>query len=608
VGLLDPAGLLAGLLALPILALWVLRPRRRRRVIGSTLLWRQALDNVQASHPWQRLRWHVLLALQLAAIALFALSLARPFRLMASDLSGQTFVLLDASASMQATDVKPSRFSAAKQQIGQAIDRIPPGAQMTIVLMADEPRLVVARSGDKGALHAALDAARPTNGNANLAAALSLIAPLLVDDPRARVLVYSDGGTDDATRLGQLPFAVTWVRVGGPADNVAIAAFAVTVGDNGPVALARVANDGAHAASGQIGLWTDGRLYDLRAYSLAAGASVAETWDGLPAGAQTLEARLSGPDALALDDRADAVVSSGPSTRVLLLTTGNPFLEQALKLTPGVRLSVADHDSGTASADVVVYDGVAPAALPAANVLLIHPPAGKLPWSIGADRPVGLLRTLGPSSLDRFLDLSQVHVRTTRQMTLPADADAVIADPAGPLVAVGQAARDRVGVIGFDLHQSDLPLDPSFPVLISNLIGWLTPGSSAAGQSIAPGAPVDVVAWPAATRIVLVRPDGSSDTLAPPFPARPIVDTDQLGVYRIVQSAPGQPDRVSQFAVNLFSAQESDLTPPVALPLIQGRSTSSAVSTTVPDDLWPWLAGGVLVVLLLEWWAYRRSS
>ncbi|HVC31972.1 MAG TPA: hypothetical protein VNL16_00510, partial [Chloroflexota bacterium] len=157
-------------------------------------------------------------------------------------------------------------------------------------------------------------------------------------------------------------------------------------------------------------------------------------------------------------------------------------------------------------------------------------------------------------------------------------------------------------------HQSDLPLDPSFPVLISNLIGWLTPGSSAAGQSIAPGAPVDVVAWPAATRIVLVRPDGSSDTLAPPFPARPIVDTDQLGVYRIVQSAPGQPDRVSQFAVNLFSAQESDLTPPVALPLIQGRSTSSAVSTTVPDDLWPWLAGGVLVVLLLEWWAYRRSS
>lgn len=607
-GLLEPAGLFAGILAIPILALWILRPRRRPRIIGSTLLWRQALDNVEASHPWQRLRWHVLLALQLAAIALFAVAIARPFLLSASDLTDQTYVVLDASASMQATDVKPNRFAVAKTMIGETIDRLPPGGQLTIVLMADEPRLLVARSGDRRALHAALDAARPSNEGANLAAALGLIAPLAAGHSEAQTLVYSDGGTDDATRVGRFPFAIRWIRVGGPSENVGIAAFAVGAGESGPVALARIANFGARPASGQVELWADSRLYDVRSFVVAPGESASESWANLPTGANALEARLRGSDAFSLDDRADATVTAGKPTRVLLITPGNPFLQQALKLAPGVDLTVADHVGGGANADVVVYDGVAPARLPLANVLLVHPPVGDVPWSIGPDRPVGLLRTVASSEINRLLDLSQVHVRDTRGMTLPSNAETVIADPDGPLIAVEQSGRSRIGVIGFDLHQSDLPLDPSFPVLISNLVDWLKPGSSAAGHSVAPSSPVSVSTWPAASRVELVRPDGSRERLAPPFPPRLIADTEQLGLYQIVQSAPGQPDRVSWFTVNQFSSRESDLNPPATLPVAQSAGNPTTTAPPVPEDLWPWLAAAALLVLLAEWWAYRRTA
>ncbi len=606
-GLLEPAGLFAGLLAFPILALWILRPRRRQRVIGSTLLWRQALDNVQAIHPWQRLRWHALLALQLAALAALALALARPFRLAASGLTGETFVLLDASASMQATDVSPSRFAAAKQLIGQTIDQLPRDARMTIVLMADEPRLLIARSSDRRALHAALDAARPTNGGASLAAAVSLIAPLAAESARAHVLVYGDGGTDDATRLGQLPFPVDWIRVGGLAENLAIVAFATQQTDQGPVALARIANTGSSPVTDRVELWVDGRLYDARQFSVPAGKSISETWTTLPKNAQTLEARLPRTDALALDNRAYALITPGQPVRVLLVTTGNPFLRQALQLVPGVQLSVSDHLVDDASADIVIFDGVVPSAMPAANVLLVHPPSGSVPWQIGGDRPVDLLRILSSSPVTRFLDLSQVHVRRTRAMTLPPDAQALIADSSGPLLAVREVGQRRVGVLGFDIHQSDLPLDSSFPVLVANLIDWLRPGSSEAGRSIAPGTAANVIPWPAATKVVLVRPDGSTETLAPPFPVRPIADTDDLGVYQIVQSAPGQPARMSWFAVNLFSPRESSLTPPPALPVEVGKASAKLVPTSIPLDLWPWVAAGALAIIVAEWWVYRQA-
>ena len=37
----------------------------------------------------------------------------------------------------------------------------------------------------------------------------------------------------------------------------------------------------------------------------------------------------------------------------------------------------------------------------------------------------------------------------------------------------------RIVVLAFDLHQSDLPLQVAFPLLISNIIGYLAPGSGA---------------------------------------------------------------------------------------------------------------------------------
>src|SRR5689334_19892386 len=120
--LLVPAALAFSAIIPIIILLYFMRPKRQERVVGSTLLWRQALQDIQASHPWQRLRITPLLLLQLLAAIVIVLILTRPAIFANSPLSGNSIIILQASASMQATDVAPTRFESAKNTIGDLVD------------------------------------------------------------------------------------------------------------------------------------------------------------------------------------------------------------------------------------------------------------------------------------------------------------------------------------------------------------------------------------------------------------------------------------------------------------------------------------------------------
>src|SRR5919199_6329239 len=114
-GFLAPGALvLGGGLLLAILATYLLRPRRPSRRVSSTFLWLAALNDLQAQRPWRRVPPSVLLVLQITALAAMVAALARPFVLSAESTGPYTIALLDASASMQANDVAPSRFEVAK--------------------------------------------------------------------------------------------------------------------------------------------------------------------------------------------------------------------------------------------------------------------------------------------------------------------------------------------------------------------------------------------------------------------------------------------------------------------------------------------------------------
>src|SRR5574340_80182 len=103
--------------AIPVVVLFYLLKRKRVvKLVSSTLLWQKFLAETQASAPFQKLRKNWLLFLQLLLLLLAILALSRPYFAAKAKPAQIRVVILDASASMQATDETPSRFEKARQE------------------------------------------------------------------------------------------------------------------------------------------------------------------------------------------------------------------------------------------------------------------------------------------------------------------------------------------------------------------------------------------------------------------------------------------------------------------------------------------------------------
>src|SRR6187401_2973215 len=140
---------LLGLLFIPaVVAMYLLKLRRDETVVPSTLLWTRLVSDVEANAPWQRLRRSLLLLLQLLLVAILALLAARPFVERPAGLAGDLVLIVDTSASMQATDVTPTRLDAAKAAAVDALKDLPAGGKVSVIAAGRTARVVANGTSD----------------------------------------------------------------------------------------------------------------------------------------------------------------------------------------------------------------------------------------------------------------------------------------------------------------------------------------------------------------------------------------------------------------------------------------------------------------------------
>jgi Ca-activated chloride channel family protein len=611
--LLVPAALAFGIIIPIILLLYFMRPKRQERVVSSTLLWQQALQDLQASRPWQRLRITPLLLLQLLAALVVVLVLARPATFFSSPITGDTIIILQASASMQATDLTPSRFEAAKSEVADLIAGIGPGDHVSLITMARTPQVLIAESQDKGQLNAALQRAKVTNQDADLEQALSLATALAAGRPNTQILVVGDGHVLAPDQVLALPIPVRYLRVGTDTGNIALIALASRNLDGNLTALAQVANYSHQQRSVPVELYADGKLVNVQNINLAAGASGSLQWGPLPTTTHFLHAKLDAQDPMTVDHDAWAIVGGSMHGKVLLVTKGNSFLEAALRLQPNIGLyeTTPAKYLNAGSYDLTIFDGFVPSAMPSGGLFFVNPPTGSYIFGkSGQNISVSHINAGNDSAnLLQDVDLSSIHVlHASHQFTPAAWAQAVITTPETSLLIAGETNNRRVAALGFDLHDSDLPLQPSFPILIYNMVNWFMPPPVGGDGQVSPGEPVTISTWPGASSVTITAPGQKAVAVAPPFPATAFAQTDATGIYLVAQRVQGQ-ERDGAFAVNLFDPSQSRLAPANALPIAHSTDFTSG-GTAIPRvlrEIWPWIAAFFLLVLCAEWWLFSRG-
>ena len=215
--------LTAAAITIPLLVLlYFLKLKRQEQVVSSTFLWKRAVQDLQVNAPFQRLRRNILLLLQLLALMAVLLALAGPILALSTGAGKRHVILIDRSASMNATDGDPegrqtrSRLAEAKRRAKQTVDSfrdrslfsLTDRPDQAMVVAFDETAVVVCSfTEDKQKLKLAIDSIEPTDRTSSLTQAVS-VARAFAQSPGEetnnrsaealpRLILFSDGRISD---------------------------------------------------------------------------------------------------------------------------------------------------------------------------------------------------------------------------------------------------------------------------------------------------------------------------------------------------------------------------------------------------------------------------
>ncbi len=606
---LVPTGFLLALVAVPLVAMYFLRIRRRRTVVSSLLPWHRLRRSEQLASPFQRFRNHWLLWLQLLLLALLVLALARPFVMTAEAPFSSRILVLDSSASMAATDGDPTRIASARQLARSLVDRLGPEDEALLVVAGPRTEVRVPFTRDHGAIRRAITGVEATDAEGSLREALELAQSLARSRTDVEVVVFSDGGNDDLSTLSATAVPVRFVVVGRESANAGILALDIrrsVVTDLDRQLYVTVQNFGPDPVSGTIEVTLDGRLLGVRSEPLPSERAVGLVFE-LPAEQSgDLEVRLDVPgDRLQSDDVATAILDP-LGRRDVVVVGGDALIAKVLAADPrvdGAIVSPALVDlDRLRQADCVLFTGAVPDGIDGLSYAVLGPwPGGPVEFGEVAATP-SIVSWRRDDPLLRFTRWDDVFVAEARRVAAAPGLVPLVEGDAGPLVLAGRHRGGRVVQLAFDPLKSDLPLRVAWPVFLLNTVGWLTddPGRGTPGSMIRTGEPWTVTTGPDVDEVTIVGPQGTETVPSVAGTAR------FSGLHRRGRYEARFDGRRVAVAANVLSEVESRIGPRDSLGLGDAPVVASSTLATARFELWRWLLWGGLLVLGLEWALYHR--
>jgi hypothetical protein len=610
---LAPASFLFALTIPVVVVFYLLKRKRVVKLVSSTLLWQKFLAETQASAPFQKLRRNWLLILQIIMLILAVLALSRPYFATHAKSSQLRVLILDASASMQSTDVSPSRFEKARAEALTWVDSLRDEDKMVVLQVAANTEVKQSETSEKSALRRAIKSCQAVDSPTHLIPALKMAESLIHDhgkESNPEIHLFSDGAVPDLKEFENKALPLIYHRIGQSDNNMGIITLDVRANPDDASQRAiytSVANFSTNAQQTELELSLDGKLLETRPLSIGASQTVAQAFIAPQDHDGVFTVHLTAQDDLAADNQASIVSLLPHPVKILLVTRGNHLLERALRAAPNVQLTVAgDSTDDAAGFDFVTLDDVTPTVWPKGNVLAIHVAATN--WF---DK---LTEVDGPTIVDwrsthpilRYVGFDNVQIAKSSVVKAPSWAVSLVDAPQASLILAGELGRQRIIWIGFDTLESYWPLRVSFPIFMANAVDWLNPANARSSQLLVRASdPFRLTLAESETSAQVTLPDGTIKKMTVDPKATEIVfgDTFRQGTYHL---RAGTND--TTFCVDLLDGAESNIKPRDELALGQYSKVSATTLHRANMELWRTIAAIALLVLLFEWWYYHRRT
>jgi hypothetical protein len=654
------------LIAIPIVIFYILKVRLRRVPVSTNLFWNQIFEEKPPKSLWQNLRYWLSLLAQLLILACLVLAIADPILSWQAKGARRVVLVMDISASMQADDIDPTRFEAAKQAAERILDGVREQDQVALLAAGKSPEVVLGMGNHVPSLRRALFDLKPVDTPANLEAAIALAKQLIGDSPNGdssnrQVVVFTDqpqppiqnpsnDSQPQGSRATATPPASIDVRYqvfGSNASNVGITQFQTRrslVDAIGYEILVEVHNASDEPIQCRLEIELEQRPVDILPLKLAANETWSRVLEKTSLEGGVLKASLSqfesdaGEDRsssnkLVVDDVAWAILPARVIQPVMIVSPGNLFLQKVFEANPLVRVTVAKQmPSSWPENTVIVLHKQMPEPLPPNPLFIIDPDTSTSLFQVDGmiDNPL-VTEQDKESPLMTHVRLDNVLLPNTKKLIFLTDTAKSVASSVNnePIFASLMHEDKKAIVLGANLEQSDLAFRTVFPILASNAIAWFSGQSGELSLSISGGEKTTLGSsialasssdkdredlWLVSPSLQVRRQSG-----------RTVGPLKETGVWELVQweAAPeGESSTGSRssnrpsvetlrtsgkllerYTVNLESSSETDLRSPE---VTEKASLDSTIASWFSYPPWYYLAILVGLLLVLEWGMYQR--
>jgi len=600
--------------ALAAFAVWLYLHHRRpqRRKVSTLRFWASVQPLAQPRRRKLREPWALLA--QVLFLLLLILALANP-RWGAQFEARGVVLVLDTSIWSQARPAGETPWiDRERAEALRLVDSLPSGDRVLLLRAEADAPPILPFTTDHAALRRAIAGAQASSGTADIPRALEMgraalagsrrgllvyVGPGMLDEDQARRLEEFRAAMETSGETGAQPqFLVRLANDRATLENRGITRLSLrrdTAQPNRWHLLTQLKNYGGAKANVALQLSVNGLPLGQRPVALGPG-ELANTenefvWDqgGL------LQAEITPTDELAADNRAIVTLPTFRTVRVALFANPDSSfaanLLSVLASDPYVQAQIVPQ--GTAldvPPDVAVYQGASLPAAPEFNsIWFLSGPSAANSRSVR----VGGWNLQHP--VTRWVRTHDVSVRNPATLTvLPSDTILAYTEgnPRAPLILAREQNGRRMLIVGFDPHDSNLPQQSAFPLLMAGGIEWMTHSVEESAESLSTGeldvpGPLTRIVSPSGRDVPFARKGLQAHLLAL-----------ETGIYRVV--APGGE---TNLAVNtpLLPAQQMNVTP------AEAAGVEREPLQPVSWDLWRGLVLLAIVALWLEWWLYYSS-
>lgn len=621
-GLLTPLGLL-GLIGIPILIIiYIIKPKYHEKKISSTFIWRLSLKYRKRKIPLQWLQRSLLFFVQVLAIGLAALILARP--LMQVDAKdGEKVVILDVSASMNSTDGSTTRLDRAIEELYEYASKVNEENKLTVILADSTPEFLMQRETSASYAKFQISTITPSYEECNFDEALKLANSIIDENPATRVYFFSDCNYAKTGYVELVNFASNeW--------NVGILDFTPSFESGYYKFIANVGNYNK-ASELKLTLSVDGGAQTFEQTFKFSKDEVKEVvWDEkLPTyedAKLTITAKDSSAkfvelkDALAEDNSYYVQNLDNIKFNVQLVGIGNTFMGSALKAAGNINLYLPKTiaEIKTTGQDLYVFESYVPQELPTDGMVWIINPTSAIPGlNLNIGNPVvGNYRFESTSNnseanhtIMNHVTPSTIEVTKYTKVSNYSDFDVLMNCNGDPVLLSGRYGNAKVVILPIDLHYSNLPVSLNMAILINNMFDYCV--NNTLEESVYQvGDEVTIYSKPTTSQI---RVNGTLHMADTNFDDKVNFTVNEPGIYNVEQIVDGRKVN-DQFYVRVSANESNYKYTREILAVEQYINVETGVVGNPGGDSFDleeatkYFAGALLALVVIEWGLQYREQ